>query len=172
MKCLATTKHQNLLKIKHRSVDDALEMVLIVLSYVLLECFKYGQDKVAKIHEKIEWYANICLDEDEEMVLDTYSDILYEDYNYSLNFKKRNLDGLSKAERIQVSSQDSAIIFILTIVAYLFFDKFGLNKNRVETIFDRIMFYVNEIRKDSTKLYELQAVLKEKHDFTISFNGG
>jgi hypothetical protein len=172
MNCLATAKPQKIKKMKNDSVNNALEIVLVAMSYCMLKCFKYSEDKVMKIHEKIEWYANICLDnEEKEITYETYTEILKDDYNFTINFNKRNLVGLAKAEMIEASSQNSSMLWILTIVAYILFDKFGLNKNRVTTIMKRIQYHTSLMTENKKTVQQYKDILKKEFDCEFDFRG-
>lgn len=172
MKCLATVKSEKIKKMKNNSVNDALEIVLVAMSYCLLKCFKYSENKVMKIHEKIEWYAIICLDKEEkEVTYETYTEILKDDYNFTLDFDKRNLAGLAKAEMMAASSQNSSMLWILTIVAYILFDKFGLNEKRVNTIMKRIQYHTSLMTENKKTVQQYKDILKKEFDCEFDFRG-
>lgn len=172
MKCLATVKPEKIKKIKNKLSNDALEIILVVMSYCMLKCFKYSEDKVMKIHEKIEWYADICIDKEEkEVTYETYTEILKDEYNFTLDFDKRDLAGLARAEMIAASSQNSSMLWILTIVAYILFDKFGLNKDRVTTIMKRIQYHTSLITENKKTVQQYKDVLKEEFDCEFDFRG-
>ena len=89
MKCMASKNKSEARKIKVNAVSDALEFVLTIVAYVLFDKFGLGQQRVSTIMKRIEYYALIILDEDEDMSLQTYKDNLKDEYDYELKFRGR-----------------------------------------------------------------------------------
>ena len=71
MKCLATKNKTEVQKIKINAVNNALEFILTIVAYVLLDKFSLSKDRVTTILKRIEYYAQIMLD-DEEMKFEDY----------------------------------------------------------------------------------------------------
>lgn len=71
MKCLATKNKTEAQKIKINAVNNALEFILTIVAYVLLDKFSLSKDRVTTILKRIEYYAQIMLD-DEEMKFEDY----------------------------------------------------------------------------------------------------
>lgn len=87
MKCIASQKKSEAQKIKYNAVNNALEFVLTIVAYVLLDKFSLSKDRVTTILKRIEYYAQIMLDDDEEMKFEDYKNILKEEYDFELNFR-------------------------------------------------------------------------------------
>lgn len=47
----------------------------------------------------------------------------------------------TEAQKMKINAANAALEFVLTIVAYVLFDKFGLGQQRVSTIMKRIEYY-------------------------------
>lgn len=78
MKCIASKNKSEARKIKVNAVNNALEFVLNIVAYVLFDKFGMGKERVATILKRIEYYATIMLDDEEDMDLQAYKDILKE----------------------------------------------------------------------------------------------
>lgn len=89
MKCIASKNKSEARKIKVEAVNNALEFVLNIVAYVLFDKFGMGKERVTTILKRIEYYATIMLDKDEEMDLQAYKDILKDEYDFELKFKGR-----------------------------------------------------------------------------------
>ena len=89
MKCIASQNKTEAQKIKVNAVSNALDFVLTIVAYVLFDKFGLGQQRVSTILKRIEYYALIMLDEDEDMKLQDYKDILKNEYDYEIKFRGR-----------------------------------------------------------------------------------
>ena len=79
----------------------------------------------------------------------------------------------SEARKIKLNAVNYALEFVLTIVAYVLFDKFGLSNERVTTILKRIEYYALIILddEDDMSLQEYKNIFKEEYDFELKFKG-
>ena len=87
MKCIASKNKSEARKIKVEAVNNALEFVLNIVAYVLFDKFGCGKERVTTILKRIEYYATIMLDDEEDMDLQAYKDILKEEYDFELKFR-------------------------------------------------------------------------------------
>ena len=89
MKCIASKNKSEARKLKVDAVNNALEFVLTIVAYVLFDKFNLSNERVTTILKRIEYYALIILDNDDDMDLQGYKDILKEEYDFELKFKGR-----------------------------------------------------------------------------------
>lgn len=89
MKCIASKNKSEARKIKVEAVNNALEFVLNIVAYVLFDKFGMSNQRVTTILKRIEYYATIMLDDEEDMDLQAYKDILKDEYDFELKFKGR-----------------------------------------------------------------------------------
>lgn len=89
MKCIASKNKSEARKLKIEAVNNALEFVLTIVAYVLFDKFGMSNERVTTILKRIEYYALIILDNDDDMDLQGYKDILKEEYDFKLKFKGR-----------------------------------------------------------------------------------
>ena len=87
MKCIASKNKSESRKIKVEAVNNALEFVLTIVAYVLFDKFGMSKERVTTILKRIEYYAQIMLDDEEEMKLQDYKNILKEEYDFELKFR-------------------------------------------------------------------------------------
>ena len=87
MKCIASKNKSEARKIKLEAVNNALEFVLTIVAYVLFDKFGMSKQRVSTIMKRIEYYALIILDNDDDMNLQAYKDILKEEYDFELKFR-------------------------------------------------------------------------------------
>ena len=89
MKCVASKNKSEARKIKLNAVNYALEFVLTIVAYVLFDKFGLSNERVTTILKRIEYYALIILDDEDDMSLQEYKNILKEEYDFELKFKGR-----------------------------------------------------------------------------------
>lgn len=87
MKCMASQSNTKAKKFKIDTVNNSLEFVLTIVAYVLFDKFGMGKQRVKTILKRIEYYADIILDKDDDMTFQSYKDILKEDYDFELKFR-------------------------------------------------------------------------------------
>lgn len=87
MKCIASKNKSEARKLKVDAVNNALEFVLTIVAYVLFDKFGMSNQRVTTILKRIEYYALIMLDDEEDMDLKDYKAILKEEYDFELKFK-------------------------------------------------------------------------------------
>lgn len=125
---------------KRDIVNNALETVFVTVSYVLITQFKMSISTTKKILEKVEYYALILIDDEEELTIQDYAEILQQDYNFALDLTKvQYVPATSNGEFVTNTAIKNSLDFVLTIVAYVLFDKVGLKYERVQTIMKRVI---------------------------------
>ncbi|MBO5934057.1 MAG: hypothetical protein J6Q94_01075 [Clostridia bacterium] len=87
MKCIASKNKSEARKLKVDAVNNALEFVLTIVAYVLFDKFGMSNQRVTTILKRIEYYALIMLDDEEDMDLKDYKAILKEEYDFELKFR-------------------------------------------------------------------------------------
>jgi len=87
MKCIASKNKSEARKLKIEAVNNALEFVLTIVAYVLFDKFGMSNERVTTILKRIEYYALIILDNDDDMDLQGYKNILKEEYDFELKFR-------------------------------------------------------------------------------------
>ncbi len=87
MKCIASKNKSEARKLKVDAVNNALEFVLTIVAYVLFDKFGMSNERVTTILKRIEYYALIMLDDEEDMDLKDYKAILKEEYDFELKFR-------------------------------------------------------------------------------------
>ena len=87
MKCIASKNKSEARKLKVDAVNNALEFVLTIVAYVLFDKFGMSNQRVTTILKRIEYYALIMLEDEEDMDLKDYKAILKEEYDFELKFR-------------------------------------------------------------------------------------
>lgn len=173
MRCLASSKKSDANKIINDSKMDVMEYVITATAFVFLEKFNYSDKRTHFIMQRINYYAGIMTDTEEDIDLQMYTDILKTEYDFVINIKGANKDieKYARGANIKNATANVTLNYALTIVAYVLFDKFGLKRKRVETILKRIVYYANPIieKDDKVTVQKYRDVLKQKYDFNLIF---
>lgn len=79
----------------------------------------------------------------------------------------------TEAQKLKARSVSNALEFVLTVVAYVLFDKFGMSRQRVTTILKRIEYYALIMIDEDEPMdfQDYKDILKNEYDFELNYRG-